>query len=178
LNIQKANEVQLSQYLYRRLHDQGWLEQDPNAEVKSVAGLVVQIHGEQTDWPKRYVVEPASLNQAVLQFADKFDLAALITLSSDITSYMFAQINHGDSEVKLNPHNITVPVIDCLADLVRDDLEVTRRDFCCLVRKERVVLAWSNQADQLLTDAANVESKLMGSVSLPCILSSGSCRGR
>lgn len=156
----------MSQFLYRRLREQRWLEPDPSADAKLVPGLVVRVDGETLQpGANRYVVEPSSLPYAVVEFATKMDLAAVVTISSDITSYMFAQMNHSNSEILLSPHNITVPVINSLADLRSPDLEVTRRDYCCLVRRERVVLAWASQADQLLLHAADVETKLMGSVS-------------
>ncbi|KAH8202362.1 hypothetical protein TruAng_003435 [Truncatella angustata] len=154
----------MTQYLHRRLRDQGWLESDPSAELKTVPGIVMQVDPDQIDLTQRYIKEPASLDDVVMTFASKMNVVTLVTLSSDITSYIFAQINKEDTELELTPHNITVPVIDCLADLARDDLGLTRRDFCVLVRRERLVLAWSSQSDQLLVHAADVESKLMGSI--------------
>ncbi|KAI1848718.1 hypothetical protein JX266_005577 [Neoarthrinium moseri] len=154
----------LMQFLHRRLREQGWLLPDPNASKRSILGLTVQKAGSEIQDTTQYLAEPAGLDPALMQFAAKLDVGALVTLSSNITSYMFAQVDDDASEVQLSPHNITVPVINCISDLASSRLGVTRRDFCCLVRQERVVLAWTNQADQLLVHAADVESRIMGCI--------------
>ncbi|KAK9778119.1 hypothetical protein AB5N19_01659 [Seiridium cardinale] len=155
------------QFLHRRMRDQGWLEPNINTEFKLEPGLILRVEGQSAELADTYLAEPPSLPQALAQFATRMDLAALVTLSSDITSHLFAELsndNDTDTEMQLVPHNITVPVVNCIADLATQDLGISRRDYCCLVRQERVVLAWTNQADQLLIHAADIENKLMGTL--------------
>lgn len=159
-----TNTIQMIQYLYRRFREQGWLESDPTADSKINPGLLLQVDLDQEDLLQRFIMEPKNIDQRLLKFAATLNMGALATLSSDITGYLFSQIQTTDVEVTLRPHNITVPVIESLEVLIKNSFVVTRRDFCCLLRREKLVLVWSQSGEELMPQTADVESKLMGSV--------------
>jgi hypothetical protein len=154
----------MSQFLYRRLLERGWLQPDGKAASTSPRGIVMRV--EQEDEDTRYIVNPSGVSEDLEIISSKLNLAVMFTMSSDITNIILTRIGKTDSEITLSPNSITVPIVDSLSDISRDGAGVRRRDFCCFVREERVVLVWSNTADELMLRASDVESKLMSSVSI------------
>ena len=153
----------MAQFLYRRFQEQGWLQQDQKADRSIALGIVMRI---QTEDDSIFAIEPQSLDEDLQKICTRLNLAVLFTMSSDITSLLFTRISGEDSEITLSPNNITVPVVKSLRDLAHDGAGVRRRDFCCFVREQRMVLVWSNSADEVMLQGADVESKLMSSVCL------------
>jgi hypothetical protein len=151
----------MSQFLYRRFGEQGWLQQDQAGDTAGTLGIAIRIE-EANGWG--YIEEPYGINDNLKVICEKLKVAAIATMSSDITSHLFSKIGSTDSEFALSPNHITVPVINDLYDLTREGSGVTRRDFCCFIRDEKTVLVWSNAVDDLILNCAEVESKLMSCV--------------
>jgi hypothetical protein len=151
----------MAQFLCRRFQEQGWLQQDQKADNPVPLGIVMRVQQEDTT---TFIVEPQTMDEDLRTICGRLNLAVVFTMSSDITSLLFTRISRGESEITLAPNNITVPVVDSLRDLAEDGAGVRRRDFCCFVRQQRVVLVWSNSADEVMLQGADVESKLMSSV--------------
>ena len=153
----------MSKFIYRRLAEQGWLQADQRAERSSILGAIIRI--ETTD--RRYcVAEPLGMDENLKLICEKLNVAAITTMSSDITTLVFTNVNSADGEIALSPSNVTVPVVNSLHDLALNGCGVTRRDLCCFVREERVVLVWSISPDELILNCTEVESKLMSCVIL------------
>jgi hypothetical protein len=159
----------MTQYLCRRFREQGWLEPDPSASLKASLGVVIQVRPSEADdlGETQYIAEPPHADENLRAISERLSLGTLVTMSSDITSFIFDQVGPEDTtdEITLKPHNIIVPVANCLEDVARGaraGAGVTRRDFCCLVRSERLVLVWSRSGEDIMLQAADVESKLMG----------------
>ena len=155
----------MTQYLYRRFREQGWLEIDPLAKDK-VSTLGVAIRADPAEWDEetRFITEPSNLDQSIKSIAAKLSLHAVATMSSEITSFIFRMVNATQGEFMLTPNKVTVPVVESLEELATGMAGVVSRDFCCLVRRERIVLVWSHTGEDLLHKASDVESKIMGSV--------------
>lgn len=153
----------MSQFLYRRLQERGWLQADETATTASSHGIVMR--AEHEDGETKYIMNPDNFSKDLEVISSKLGLAVVFTMSSDITNLFFTRIGKDDSEVTLAPNSITVPVVDSLRDIARDGGGVRRRDYCCFVREEKIVLVWSNSADELMIHASDVESKIMSSVS-------------
>jgi hypothetical protein len=152
----------MAQFLYRRLQEHGWLQQDKRAEIPITLGIIMRVEHEQEI---KFIAEPQTINENVRVICDKLNLGALFTMSSDLTHLFFTKIGIDDCEITLSPNNVTVPVVDSLQELAKDGAGVRRRDFCCFVRKERLVLVWSNAPDGIMLHGGEVDSKLMSSVS-------------
>ena len=154
----------MAQFLYRRFQEQGWLEQDQRAEIPASLGIVMRVENEDET---KFIFEPQTMDDSVKTISKNLNLGVVFTMSSDITSLLFTRIAKDDLEITLSPYNITVPVVDSLQWLAKDEAGVMRRDFCCFVRKEKLVLVWSNSADEIMLQGSDIESKLMSSVRLP-----------
>jgi len=153
--------VMMAQFLYRRLQEHGWLQQDKRAEIPITLGIIMRVEHEQEI---KFIAEPQTINENVRVICDKLNLGALFTMSSDLTHLFFTKIGIDDCEITLSPNNVTVPVVDSLQELAKDGAGVRRRDFCCFVRKERLVLVWSNAPDGIMLHGGEVDSKLMSSI--------------
>lgn len=158
-----TRSVTMAQFLNRRFQEKGWLLPDPTARLSSALGVVLRVDPEE-DEEVKYVSKPDEVDPDLQQISTNLGLEAIFTMSSDITALLFKRIGKSDSEVTLTPHNITVPVVDSLNALALDSSNVRRRDFCCFARQEKVVLVWTSTADELMTHAIEVETKLMGSI--------------
>ena len=156
----------MAQFLYRRFQEQGWLQQDQKAEVPASLGIVIRV---ETEDDTKFIVEPQTMDDNTKIICKNLNLGVIFTMSSDITSLFFTRIAKDDFEITLSPNNITVPVVDSMQWLASDGAGVMRRDFCCFVRKEKLVLVWSNSADEIMLQGGDVESKLMSSVRLPSL---------
>jgi hypothetical protein len=155
----------MSQFLQRRFNEQGWLQPDPAARLTSPLGIVMRAEdtdGEEED--TKYIAKPETVDSDLRAISEQLGLAIVFTMSSDITALVFKRVGPNDSEITLSPNNITVPVVESLKSLASDPSNVRRRDFCCFVRQEKVVLVWSNSVDEVLLHASDVETKLMSSV--------------
>jgi hypothetical protein len=151
----------MAQFLYRRFQEHGWLQQDQKADHPSSLGILMRVHHEDTS---DFIVEPQTLDEVLKTICTNLNLAVAFTMSSDITSLLFSRISRDDSEITLVPNNITAPIISSLRELAENRADVRRRDFCCFVREQRMVLVWSNSAEEVMLQGAEIESKLMSSV--------------
>jgi hypothetical protein len=156
----------MAQFLYRRFQDQGWLRPDQKAEATVSLGIVMQVQHEEDT---KFIVEPQTMDDNVKIISAILNLPVVFTMSSDITSLFFARIAKDDAEITLSPNNITVPVVNSLEELANDGAGVRSRDFCCFVRREKLVLVWSNSANEIMLQGGDVESKLMSSVRPPSL---------
>lgn len=160
----------MTQFLYRRLEEKGWLQKDPTAIRPSSLGIVMRISQDVTT---QFIAEPQTIDENLKIIADNMHLSVIFTMSSDITSLLFTRVAKDDTEISLTPNNITVPIVDSLEELASNSSGVRRRDFCCFIREQRIVLVWSTSADNIFVQAADVESKLMSSVRFLVPISQG-----
>lgn len=116
---------------------------------------------------QRYISDPPDADSRLKSVAYCLDVPILATMSSGITAYVLSKMEEGQMELELYRNGPTVPVAECLDELVEGTRGVTRRDFCCLLRQEKLVLLWSRSVEDIMFHASEVESKLIGSVSCP-----------
>lgn len=74
-------------------------------------------------------------------------------------------------EISIGPSNIRFPIIDSLDDLISAKEITWDSSYACLVRKEKLVLCWTDSVESILLHGADVERKLLGSVCLAILLS-------
>jgi hypothetical protein len=151
----------MAQFLCRRFGEYGWLEQDQTAEVPVSLGIVMRVkNGDDTE----FILEPPTMDANIKIICFKLNLAVVFTMSSEITNLVFARIAKNDSEITLWPNNITIPIIDSLQVFANHGGGTMGRDFCYLIRKEKIVLVWGDSAEEMIVRGEDVESKLRSSV--------------
>ena len=85
-------------------------------------------------------------------------------MRSETVDHFIGQIRDHDTEINLLTSHITIPVVQSLHDLATFDTTVRRRDYSCFVREEGVLLLWSQNTDDLLVHAMNMEDRLVAAV--------------
>ena len=87
-------------------------------------------------------------------------------MTSKITAAVFRQLTPYQTEIIIEPSNIRFPIIGSLDDLISAKENTWDGSYACLVRKEKLVLCWTDSAESILLHGADVERKLLGSVCL------------
>jgi hypothetical protein len=151
----------MAQFLHRRFQEQGWLQQDPKTDTQTPMGILLRVQHENET---QCIAEPTNLEVDLRKIATHLDVPVLFTMASEISNLLMTRINKDDAEITLSPNNITVPIVSSLQDMAKDGAGVRRRDYCCFVLQEKLVLVWCNSADEALVQGADVESRLMSSV--------------
>jgi hypothetical protein len=113
----------------------------------------------------RWSVEPANLHEDTIQAIDSLDAVIAFTMVSEITATLFRQISPYQTEIVIQPRGIKIPIVNTLEDVFY--LATTKRldGSACLVRRQRVVLVWSNMVESILPHGAEVEKLLLEAVS-------------
>jgi hypothetical protein len=92
-------------------------------------------------------------------------LPVAFTMSSDITSTVFAQISPHQKEIVIQPRGVRIPVINSLKAIPSRAFEI-KQSLVCLVREERIILLCANAMESASSHGSDVEQMLMETVSL------------
>jgi hypothetical protein len=111
-----------------------------------------------------YATEPATVDAQFLQAMSKVNARVGLTMSSEITESLFAQIAPFQTDLQLGPR-IKIPVIQSLDSVVEGHVELPEKAYVCLLRDERIAMLWSDSVEGIISHAADVEDKLMAHVS-------------
>ena len=151
-------------HLHRRVLEKGWLIPDESLTDGECLALGVVLQGPIGQSP-RFISEPPDISNDLITACQKLDLNAAFTMSSEITSPFFSRLEEDQTEFRLHPYNLTVPVVNSLRELASGNMGVRKRDYICLIRHEKIALVWSHSPEELVGQALDVESKLLGVVS-------------
>jgi hypothetical protein len=111
-----------------------------------------------------YTAEPLFLNQDVVGAVEKLGVAVAFTMSSEITHALLQQITPFQTELSLDPRGFVLPIINSVGDITNNKAPVSRSSYVCLVRNERMVLAWGDTVPGILAHGTDVETRLLGLV--------------
>lgn len=147
--------------LHKHCEASKWLEE---SECSNPAALGVAIRRPDSE----YTFEPASMSQDVKVAMSSIGLPIAWTMSSDITSAVFAQVSHYQTEIVIQPRGTRIPVVSSLQNVPTRISEI-KQIFACLVREEKIVLLFANTWEAASSQGSDIEQMLMETVSYPCI---------
>ncbi|KAL2065738.1 hypothetical protein VTL71DRAFT_3408 [Oculimacula yallundae] len=149
-------------YLYQRCVDRKWLQEfgDDSGTAPEQSALGVAMRKPDG---MNYATEPATVDAQFLDALRLVEARIGVTMSSEITESLFAQVSPFQAELHLGPR-VKVPVIQSLDAFLDGREEVDPKSFACLLREERIVMLWSDTVEGILAHAADVEDKLMAHV--------------
>lgn len=110
-----------------------------------------------------YTFEPASLENLMMNTIRSVGLPVAFSMSSDITSTVFAQISPYQTELVIQPRGTRIPIVGSLQDIAERSFEI-RQSMTCLVKEENLVLLWSHTAENAFPHGRDVEQMLMETV--------------
>src|SRR5438034_5713519 len=130
------HEHQMVRHLHRRILEKGWLVPDESLTGDESSALGVVLQGPVGQSP-RFISEPADVSNDLVIACEKLDLNAAFAMSSEITSAFFPRLELDQTEFRLHPYSITVPVVNSLQELATNNTGVRKRDYMCLIRQEK-----------------------------------------
>jgi hypothetical protein len=145
-------------YLHKQCESSGWLsgQQCPDP---SVVGVMLK------RGPDQHSVHPQTLNPMTIEAINSIDCGVAFTLTSEITATLFRQMSPFQSEIVVQPQGIRIPIVETLEDVMY--LASTKRltGSACGVKKEKIILVWSDSVENILPHGAELERLLLETVS-------------
>jgi hypothetical protein len=108
---------------------------------------------------------PPTSNHIVVDVIKNISLAVAFTMSSEITAAVFRQISPYQDEIVIQPRGIRIPIFESFNALSTGHSTIFN-SFVYLVKKEKVALVWAPSVESVLPHGSDIESKLLGWVSL------------
>ena len=152
-------------YLHRRCHQSKWLE-SPEDDYGSTDSATPNIGVILKRPDGLYSTEPQSLQQDVVKSVERLGVPVAFTMSSEITQALLQQITPFQTELRLDSRGYVLPIVGSVRDIGSPKSAVTREAYMCLCRNERFVLVWGDSVQSILAHASEVETGLVGLVSL------------
>jgi hypothetical protein len=151
----------MTKFLYGKGVANGWF--DIALPKRPLGVLLRQSNGT-------YSVEPTDLQETLVRTVSKLGVEAAFAIATDSTEAIFDVIGDDDHAITLGD-GLDLQVVDCMANLMRIGLAQARRfPYAALIRSERILLVWHDEADKVLQQAVATEEELMKLVSCVCCL--------
>jgi hypothetical protein len=146
----------MTKFLHGKGVANGWF--DLNMPKRPLGVLLRQSNGT-------YSVEPQDLAEPMVRTVARLGVQAAFSIATDSTDAIFDVIGDEDFGIMLG-NGLDLQVVDQMADLMRIGLAHPRRyPYAALIRNERILLVWHDEADKLLQQAVATEEQLMQLVS-------------
>jgi hypothetical protein len=146
----------MTKFLYGKGVANNWF--DMNLPKRPLGVLLRQSNGN-------YSCEPQDLPETLVRTVTKLGVQAAVAIATDSTEAIFDVIGDEDCGIMLG-NGLDLQVVDCMANLMRIGLAQARRyPYAALIRSERILLVWHDEADKLLQQAVATEEELMKLVS-------------
>jgi hypothetical protein len=160
-------------YLHQRCVEKKWLEEfgDETGAIPDESALGVAIRSPDGT---HYSMEPSTVDADFLEALRLLDATVGLTMSSEITESLFAQVSPFQEDLQLGPR-LRIPVVQSLEQIITSNVEIDHNAFACLLREERIVMLWNDTVEGILAHGAIVEDKLMGHVRLGTDICHSSC---
>lgn len=113
-----------------------------------------------------YVTSPALIHPHLHQAVVNLNVEIAFTMASPITDSIFNTLDPKQTDLVVGEEGFMYQIVESLEDMSTSTRRVKKLQYACLVRKERVVVLWSDKVADILTHAAEVERKLLALVSL------------
>lgn len=150
-------------FLHRRCLQAKWLE-PPEDEYGVVDGGATNLGVLLRRPDGIYTAEPLFLNPDLVSAVEKLNVTVAFTMSSEITFALLQQVTPFQTELSLDPRGFVLPVANSVKDIVSGKSSVTRDNYVCLCRQERMVLVWGDTVPGILAHGTDIETRLLGLV--------------
>ncbi|KAK6329930.1 hypothetical protein TWF718_003357 [Orbilia javanica] len=149
----------LSQYLFQRFQRKGLIPNSNLLETYSSCGLLVR-RGAGS-----YISQPMSISPSLLNAVANLDVYVAFTMRSYITEPIFKALPPGLTELELKRGGDRYQVVDSLEEIAQaSPKDISRFQYMCFVREERVVLLWHDSIKEIVDHAAKVEEVFLSQI--------------
>jgi hypothetical protein len=122
-------------------------------------GVMIKLMDDQ------HSIHPPALHSMAAEAMNSMDGGVAFTMASDITATLFRQMSPYQSEILVQPQGIRIPIVDSLEDVIYLGTTKKMRGSSCIVRKDKVIVVWSNSVENILPHGAELEKLLLETVS-------------
>jgi hypothetical protein len=156
-------------YLYNIISANSWLGVDPTTLATSISEGVSRPHLLHTGVLLRqshgtYVTQPAVVHPELMSAVQKINVEVAFTMTTEITKLIFDNINSDQTDCLL-PDGSQYQIVDSMSAIATNSSsEFKRFQYTCLVRREKLVLIWHDDVQQILEHAGTVERSLLSLV--------------
>ncbi|KAL5327520.1 hypothetical protein ACEPPN_005219 [Leptodophora sp. 'Broadleaf-Isolate-01'] len=150
---------QMSQAISQRATLLRWFDApDVKFAAQGHSPTCVAIKGTESE----YIFEPANVHPALSKSILALDESAVLTMSSQITSGVIGMLNPQQKSLVVDQNGHRLPILPSL-DEVTSAISYSAR--ACIVRKEQLVLVWSDSPETILDVSHDVEKQLLNILS-------------
>lgn len=108
-----------------------------------------------------YIFEPTNVNPTLVDAVLELDEVAVMTMSSHITSGVLELINPYQKSLTTEQKGHRLPIVTSLSDVTSDMAHFSR---ACIIKKEQLILIWSDSPDTLMDVGSDIEMQLFNLV--------------
>ncbi|KAL5119775.1 hypothetical protein ACEQ8H_002381 [Pleosporales sp. CAS-2024a] len=109
-----------------------------------------------------YVTEPQNINQDLHAAVKKVNPGVALTMSTDGTQAIFDVLEAHETELMFQ-NGSQIQIYESMADLACS-LNIKKFQYAALVRQERVLLVWHDELGAILSQAMEIESRILALV--------------
>jgi hypothetical protein len=153
--VTSTHSFQMARYITRQATTLGWFEDPIEERFPNIfAATCVAIRQDNG----RYVFEPPNINPALASAIARLDDKIVFTMSSEITTSMLKTLTPEQHYLTIPHAGFRIPIVSSFED-VRSELALA--SCACIVRKESLVLVWSDDVGRIVQTGSDVEKHLL-----------------
>lgn len=109
-----------------------------------------------------YVTEPQAIDQDLLNAVKRVNPGVALTMSTDGTQAIFDVLEPNETELMFQ-NGSQIQIFDSMADIAAS-IAIRKFQYAALVRQERVLLVWHDDLGAILSQAMEIESRMLALV--------------
>lgn len=109
-----------------------------------------------------YVTEPQDVNRDLLGAVKRVNPGVALTMSTDGTQAIFDVLEPHETELMFQ-NGSQIQIFDSMADIAAS-ITIKKFQYAALVRQERVLLVWHDELGAILSQAMEIESRILALV--------------
>jgi hypothetical protein len=109
-----------------------------------------------------YVNEPQNINRDLLSAVKRVNPGVALTMSTDGTQAIFDVLEPHETELMFQ-NGSQIQIYDSMADIAAS-ITIKKFQYAALVRQERVLLVWHDELGAILSQAMEIESRILALV--------------
>jgi len=154
-----THSFQMARYITRQATALGWFEDPCEERFPNIfAAMCVAIQQDN----RRYVFEPPNINPALASAITRLGDKIVFTMSSEITTSVLKTLKPDQHYLTIPHASFRLPIVSSFEDV---DPGLVSASCACIVKRESLVLVWSDDVGQIVQTGSDVEKHLLTLVS-------------
>lgn len=150
-----VDSPQIIKHLHAKACSMRWMTPTASLQGSCEGVLIRKGAGE-------YVTEPQAADQDLLQAVQRINPGVALTMSTDGTQAIFDVLEPFETELMF-PNGSQIQIFESMSDVTTSST-IRKFQYAALVRQERLLLVWHDDLGAILTQATDVESRILALV--------------